>query len=1042
MLKKLAYIILLLLGTVPSKAQEYFFKNITVDNGLSHNLVFCTMQDSYGFVWFGTKDGLNRYDGYNLKIFRNNPQNANSIGNNDIRSLLNKSKNEILVGTKSGLFLYDILQERFTVFNKFSNSLISGLLLDDRSNIWVIANHNLYRINGRDTVKMNFPEGTISSICTTSDGKIWVGTTNGEIGNCNFDTYKFTFHNALGKSVATSKWIEEVYDGGNGNILIGTSSWGLLAFDTTSKISRNILSYDHYNRPLYVRDIVKNNDEYWVASESGIYILDEKFSLKKNIYKDPLIANGLSDNAIYSLLKDNMGNIWMGTYFKGVSMYPKQNFSFNSFYPNFQFDNKYSLNEFKNSIVREFNQDKYGNTWIGTEDNGIYKLNSTQQKITHLKSSTNPQSLSYNNIHGLLGSNDTLWAGTFERGLDLLNVNTGKVFKHYDTSSNPTLASNFIITFCKTKDNNIYLGTGKGLQRFNSKINIFESIPKMPTDFIYALIEDHNGLLYVGTEYNNLLLYNPKNGDVKFVNGLIKSGGKIPELKINSIYEDNNYNIWIATEGAGLYVFNPTNKSLQKYNTENGLPSNFVYKVLQDKFSNMWVSSSLGLVFINTQKNIIRVFTKDNGLSSNQFNYNSGFTDKDGYMSFGSTSGIVHFYPDNLKSESFKIPLYFTSLKILNKEVPLNEHNSPLKTSLLNTKTITLNHTQSTFSIDFAALLYASQNDIHYAYKLNGLDKDWVPLQKERTVYFTQLSPGEYELEVKAISNISKKHLPSSIRLNIIIQPPFWKSTWAYIIYTLSGIALLFFSLRYYYRYQKNLQLKKVEEVKRQKELENNQAKIEFFTNIAHEIKTPLTLIQGPVEDLVSRSDNDKPNYELKLIEKNTKRLLELTNQLLDFRRIENGNVHLNISEIDLTKLITEVYDNFKIAAGVKSLQYNVDTPAQKVTIHSDEDALMKILYNLFSNGIKYCNVYFKIILDTNAQSILVHFENDGELIPPDSFEKIFQPFYRFHQSEIKEGSGIGLSIAQSLTTLLGGSLSASVMNDKNIFTLTLPYKI
>lgn len=1045
--KYFCHILILLLLPLCAVSQEYFFKQINVDAGLSHNLVFCTMQDNYGFMWFGTKDGLNRYDGDKIKIYRNAPDTRFNIGNNDIRALLSKSKDEIWVATSKGLFVLDVLSEKFHEIEKFKNSFVSGLLKDG-SNVWVISNHDLFKLSPNDTSKIDLPGGIISAICKLSNGQTWIGTTNGKIGYYNLKDNSFELTDVFDTNYRDTRWIEKLHEGYNSELLIGTASAGLKSYNLKNKDIQNILLYDNYAKSVYVRDILKkaNTNEIWVATESGIYIYSSENKLKSHITKDLKNSGGLPDNSIYSLAMDSDENVWAGTYFKGVSMFPNQQMLFKKTFDNMHFG---SINDellFKNSIIREICNDKDDNLWIGTEDNGIYKIDKNRKQIVHLTSSALPGALSYHNIHGMLCSGDTLWVGTFERGLDLINIRTGRIIKHFDKKSNKDLASNFIITFCKTKDHTLYVGTGWGLQVYNQKQRSFSTVPGTPTDFIYALFESADGHLYIGTENNGVIIYDPSSKKTTSLNELLKSSARLPYFKINCLFEDEQRNILIGTDGAGLFIYNRQTAQLDHRNTSDGYPSNFIYRIVQDSHNNIWCTTASGLVQLQENYNILKVYTKEQGLPSNQFNYNSGLLDHDGHIYLGSTNGMVYFSPaataDTLKPR--QIPLYFTGLKILGKEVTTFDESSPLKKPLLNSDRLVLSYNQSTFSIDFSALVYSSPNNIVYSYRLAGTDDRWIPLKEGKTIYFTQLPHGNYNLQIRASDLYNENYSEPVKTLNIIILPPFWKSQWAYLSYSLILLVSIYLFTRYYYNYQKKINERKMEEHEHKRQSEINQAKIDFFTNIAHEIKTPLTLIQGPVEDLLERTPKEhNDNYELKLIEKNTNHLLELTNQLLDFRKIESTNIHINSSSINVAELVGEVFDRFKIAAKNKNLHYRliINSEDESLKIFSDKDLFTKIMYNLFSNGIKYSKNSFEVTLYKQSKSdyVTLEFVNDGELIPEDSFSKIFQPFYRFSKNEIKEGTGIGLSFAYSLTKALNGSLSVNVIEHNNIFILNIP---
>src|SRR6218665_25602 len=1049
MIKYISYICLLLLTTLVASAQDHYFKQINVDAGLSHNLVFCTTQDDYGFMWFGTKDGLNRYDGYKIKIFRNIPDNPYSIGSNDIRALLSKSKNELWVATSKGLFVLDVVNEKFHELLPFNNTFVSGLLKDG-TDVWVIANHALYKIGLRDTIKMDLPAGITSAVCKLTTGRIWVGTTNGKIGSYNTNSKSFELTDIFDKQYGDTRWIEKLTEGYNNQLLIGTASAGLKSYNLTSKYINNILLYDNYAKPVYVRDILRKTsvNEIWVATESGIYVFSSDNQLKQHIIKDLKNAGGLPDNAIYSLTIDWYENIWAGTYFKGAGMYPNQNMTFNTTFNNLHFENANDELLFKNSIIREICSDQNGDLWMGTEDNGIYKLEKDRKRIRHFTSSALPGALSYHNIHGMLCSGDTLWVGTFEKGLDLVDIRTGLVIRHFDKKNNKDLASNFVITFCKTKTNRIYIGTGWGLQVYNPQSQSFDNVPGIPNDFIYALLESPDGRLYIGTENNGLLIYNPLSNKTTSLNDTLKSSIRFPNFKINCLFADARDNVFIGTDGSGLFIYSQRTGQLTNYTTANGYPSNFIYKIVQDPYNNTWCTTARGLVLLQNNQ-ITAVYTRENGLPSNQFSYNSGFTDTGGDIFLGSSNGLVYFSPPSRITalQPQDIPLYFTGLRISGQEVTTSDVSSPLKKSLLNSDSLTLAYNQSTFSIDFSALVYTYPNNIVYSYRIAGADDKWTPLKEGRTIYFTQLPQGDYQLQITTINQYDKNYTGPVKTLHLIVLPPFWKSRWAYISYILLLAGGTYLFIRYYYRQQKKLNERKMKELEHKREADINQTKIDFFTNIAHEIKTPLTLIQGPVEDLLEKATREHDNeYELKLIEKNTNHLLELTNQLLDFRKIESATIQTHPSYINVTDLVDEVFDTFKIAAKGRNLDYRLILKTEKntLTIYSDKDLFSKILYNLFSNGIKYSETYFEVVLykQHTSDAITLEFINDGEIIPEDSFSKIFQPFYRFSNRVSREGTGIGLSFAHSLTQTLGGSLTVHVIQAKNIFTLTIPQKI
>ncbi|MRG44702.1 histidine kinase [Chitinophaga sp. SYP-B3965] len=1031
---KFKYLLLLfaaLFTNVYSKAQQYYFRHYQVENGLSHNTVFSVLQDRQGFLWMGTKDGLNRFDGHVWKVFRHIAEDSTSLPGNFVYALHEDNKGQMWVVNNRGLHKYNAATESFTSSRGTFPEQIRNLHTDTRGNIWYISEGKLYMYDHlHDTTLMYSPKADlnyVNNMHVSAGNLVWMSFYNGCLKKFDPATGELNSYDVYWHSPkTTTKAINVIRATTDDRLLIGTASQGIKLMNIHTGEYEDIVTYNPNNVGVYVRDIIHNKDsEYWIATESGIYIYDLATKKITNLRKQYNNPYSLTDNAVYCLRRDQEGGIWAGTYFGGVNYYPKQYTYFQKYFP----DN--SDQTISGNAVREICEDKYGNLWVGTEDNGVSKMELSTGKITHYK----PGKISHTNVHGLLAIENELWVGTWDNGLDVIDIPTGKLINHFDAGPN-TFTNMFVVVIFRTSTGDILVGTGNDLVKYNRASNTFTKVEEVPYSNKRSIAEDKEGNIWVGTSDKGLYYYNPRTGKKGSYNYDEKDSTSLISNSINNVLVDKDQNIWAGTEGEGACRLNRKTQTFTRYTTRDGLPSNYIFRILQDNSGKMWITTSRGLACMDPVTKEIKVFTSINGILNDQFNYSSGYKDKNGKMYIGSVKGMISFNPDEFIKDTFVAPVYITGFNIKNKATTLED-----KKAILFTKKIVLPHDQSSFSIDFAALSFTAPETISYAYKMDGLDKEWTHLETNRIVYFTDLKPGKYRFTVTTTDNNNKlgEH-PAT--LEIEVQPPFWATSWAYLLY-----ALLFISGCYYfinrYHHRQNLKHKrKLEELQHKKEKELYQAKVDFLTNVAHEINTPLTLIKGPLEQVIENPEEIIANRNhLQIMERNTNRLVQLTNQLLDFRQTESTGFRLHFSRMNITELLQDTYENFKIPAAQKKLVYQLTVPDQPVFAYADEEGLNKIFSNLFSNAIKYADKLVKIQLkDTEKGMITLEVSNDGNLIPDEMKEKIFAPFVRLENNEKQKGTGIGLSICRSLTTLHKGELYVAERNNGlNTFVLAIP---
>jgi len=1031
----------LLLGCVTrALPQPYYFRHYQVEQGLSNNAVICSIQDRRGFMWFGTKDGLNRYDGYTFKVFRYKPDDSNSIGSNFIHALCEDPSGNMWVGTENGLYGYDTSTERFRLVAPAPAGQIRAVQADRAGHLWFVSGFSLFKYtpsSGRLQYYDIAHYFESSSICLASDGQVWIATTNGFLERYDPGSDSFTAFDVFGHSHKSgSRWIEKIYPTSDGQILVGTSNQGAKSFRIATGDYSDILTYNSDGTEIFVRAFLQVRDgEYWIATESGIFIYNgtSVVNLHK-MYNDPY---SISDNAVYTFCRDQEGGVWVGTYFGGINYYPRQYTPFKKYFP------RTGENSLGGNVVREIHEDQYHNLWIGTEDAGLNKLNTATQTFTHYQPDGTATGLTYANIHGLLPRGNELWVGTFEHGLDVLDVRTGKVIRRYNAASGrSSLKSNFIYCIYQPPGGQLMLGTTIGAYKYDPVRDDFDSLPYLPLHCWYSsLLQDRSGTVWAATYGSGLYSYNGKTANYRYNR---TDSTSLCSDRVNSIFEDSRGWLWFATEG-GLCRFNKG--KFIRYTTADGLPSNFILCLLEDRRGRLWISTSRGLVCFDPGVRGVKVFTQASGLLSDQFNFNSAYEDSAGTMYFGSARGFISFNPERFTTNRLASQVYITGFQVHNKELPIAAEGSPLQRSITCTGSITLPYNQSSFSIDFALLSYTAPEISEYAYRMEGLDRGWTELKANRKVYFTELAPGTYRFKVKA-SNSGGVWDQRETGLTIEILPPWWRSWWAWLLYALVVAAIVRYIIYSYHVRTEEKNRRRMEMLEAAREKEIFKSKIEFFINVAHEIKTPLTLIKAPLEKVMRVAGGQEAIRDsLSIMHRNTNRLLDLTSQLLDFRQAELQGYSLNFVKANITGLVGEMCQGFIPLAEQKNTTFSVALPSGPLYAYVDRDAFSKILSNLLSNAVKYAHSRVEVSLVSQDATFTIAISNDGYIIPPEMKEKIFEPFFRLKETEKQKGAGIGLALSRSLAAMHKGSLVLQSPGSgegrdgggRNTFTLTIP---
>ncbi len=1031
------------------QAENYYFRNLSISDGLPQTTVNTILQDSKGFMWFGTKWGLCRYDGMSIRNFHRERDKPYSIGNNIIKCLYEDAQKHIWVGTDDGLYVYYPEQETF-----FSISHVIGKDIsiehtvttigdDGRGRIWfAVETEGLYCYDQTEgKLICHKPDGfttNVQSFVADKSGRMWIGLYGGGLYYSDDDMK--TIHPYVSPIDGTETFrgdvIMKIVNGPYNRLYISSIHNGIQSLNLTTGNRTSLLSRDESGEAVFGRELmVRSNEELWIGAESGIYI----YNLRNGKYKhlnqmDRNDPYALSDNAVYALYEDSEGGIWVGTYFGGVNFLPKSYTHFEKYYP------VGSDAELHGKRIREFCRDDAGMIWIGTEDGGLNKFNPDTKVFSFFTPSSG-----FTNIQSLCMVDGYLWVGTFSKGLKIIEPATGRIVRTFEQDdSSDALIDNSIFAICQTTTGDVFIGTMFGLMKYKSSTATFEHVNELAGKFVYDIREDSNGNIWLATYVNGAYCYKINERAWKNYVNNESDPQSLPSNKVLSVYEDSDRNIWLTTEGGGCCRYEPASDSFTNYNTSNGLPTDVVYQIIDDNKGHLWLTSNSGLIRFDSDSGETNVYTTSDGLLCNQFNYRSALRDLKGDIYLGSLEGFVVFNPETFDEQPVQTPLAIFDFMLFNKEVYPFDKNSPLEKSITYSDSITLSANQNSFSFRIGALDFQQSGIKKLLYRLDGFDADWIELGESPIVTYSNLSHGKYRFRMKMLTN-DEDNEASEYLLYVRIKPPFYLTVWAYLVYIIVLLAVVVMIFRYFKRRSERIRSTQLEKFEREKETEIYKAKIDFFTNVAHEIRTPLTLIKGPLESILRRNDIDAETHDdLNIMSRNTDRLLSLTNQLLDFRRVESQGYSLNFCRCDVSEIVRETYTRFRTAARDKCLDFTLEISEERILAHVNREAFIKILSNLFNNGIKYADTYLhiRLELDHDKKEFKLITENDGAVIPLDVREKIFRPFVRLDESatgQVTTGTGIGLALSRSLAELHSGSLRMGVSMECNIFQLSLP---
>lgn len=1094
--KKIFLIIFLTIDLVLNSAiaQEISFNQITAENGLSNNKVNCILEDRSGLLWFGTDDGLNRFDGYEIKIYRNRRDDEKSISSNGIWTIFEDEDGFLWIGTKAGeLNRYNPQLDKFEYWKVESDNTnensITSIYVDKKKNIWVGTYKNgLYKFDLKQKKFFNWrynpqdqnsiSNNYITSITEDNDGNLWISTYNGL--------------NKFSPLISTTTFVRVYYDNADKKSISNNLIWNLIP----SKINKHLFwictanglsYYDHrknefgrkeYNEDLklqfgasissIIEEETGTSKIYWLGTYAGLLRLDISNNKTQRFLNDKTNPRSLTSNQINKMIRDRSGVFWIATE-NGVSYFSPKEIRFNNF---ISYSNRFK--ELTNNNITAFVETQSKELLIGSSE-GLF-LFDHNNKIS-----------SFNDINTWAlcrGRQNKIWIGTYGQGLKQFDLRN-KTIKPIEIKSDLILPSfyRYIKTIAEDKDGNIWIGFwGSGLVRYNPEkdefktwINVNNDSSSLSYNDVWSIIEDKFGNIWIGTNGGGLNLFYKQLGqdgktEEKFIRLSSSSSPRVNNtLSSNTIYtmvESKNpkYNnssnstiLWIGTSNGlnKLIIDNSElvtdigklNVSVKVYTTEDGLPDNSVKSIVEDKDGNLWIGTANGLSKFNPAEGSFINYSNADGLNGTDFNSSAVITTSDGMILLGSNKGLNIFYPSEITQSKYQPPVLITDFQLFNQSVHAGVDGSPLSKNIIFTDKILLAHDQNIFSFQFTALDYNSPNSIKYAYKMEGFDKDWIFSDTRRYAAYTNLSPGEYIFKVKA-TNSDGVWNENYSSVKVIIHQPWWKTGWAYILY-LTIIVLGLFAIRRFElnrtKLRNELKMRQFE-AQKMKEIEN--VKSRFFANLSHEFRTPLMLIKGPIEQLKNGKVNGNTSEYYELIHRNTEKLHNLIDQLLELTQLEAEAIPVKASKENLVTILKGIFYSFKSIAEQKNIALDFSSNDSSICAWVDRDKLEKVISNLLSNAIKFTPEGGLISLDilkndsAGNNFTKIKISDTGIGIPEEKLNQIFDRFYQVDNSSGRNygGSGIGLSLVKELVDLHKWNIEVQSNPGKGTsFILTIP---
>lgn len=1015
--KKICLLPIFLLTALLVFADRFPVRSLGIEAGLSNNAVTCIYQDHRGFMWFGTYDGLNRYNGYSFDVFRNRIGDSTSLLSNSVYSIDGDRLHHIWVGGQKGACVFDPARD---VFESLSYTGADGRSVPVRDNVHVVkaiaggmligTNHSglLFFETGSRSGKQIKPKGyesgkvnyDVTAIEPAPNGTTWIFIQQAGLFVFNNQTKELRLVNS---EIRQANCFRRT---ANGALWIGNEK-GLYLYHQNG----NYYTSGYLSTPCKVVNIAEDKKgDLWLASDGGGLLVLERSTGHAKPFAGRDGRSPINSNAIYSIYEDKEGRKWIGTLRGGVNIIEPNAEHFTQVLYGRPGDTDPTEN-----FILSFGEDKTGNLWIGTDGAGLRYWNRKTNAFTEYRRQAGAEgSLSSNFITNILCDGDQTWISTWFGGVNRYNTLTKK-FQHYKLFNNRTgAAEDNVWLLYRDKLQTLWASaTNDGsLYYYDSQKDQFLLFDAAIQN-LQSMSEDSNGDLW-GGNYSELIRIDRQNKQ----HHIYPLG-----YTIRSIHEDINHNFWIGTQEGGLLLFDRKTGKYEQFTTNEGLPNNTVLRILEDKKGQLWLSTYNGLSRLNVRTRTFCNFSRLDGLQNNQFSFNAAAVLQNGEFAFGGIHGFNLFYPDSIHDTPLSPGIFLTGLTIDSK--PAEQSSSYItQRENENIRAIKLPFDRAVLSLDFLALAFSGADKISYAYLLEGWDKNWNYVNNIRTANYSRLQEGDYGFYVKIKKPDGKWGEPVQL-LHITVMPPWYRTWWAYSLYILCAVLAIYTYIRYTKR-QERLRFEiKLAHLENEKDRELTEKKLSFFTNVSHEFRTPVSLIINPLREMIKGRESEKDKQELNIVYRNARRLLSLVDQLLLFRKADSGADALKISKLNITEICYEVFQCFVQQARAKNIVYEFNAPAEAIELYADYEKLEIVLFNLLSNAFKYTPDGGKIEcrLEESNNKISIHIADTGCGIADGDMHRVFEKFRQASVRGPKTGFGIGLYLSKAFVESHKGTI-------------------
>lgn len=1041
-------------------------------DGLYNSRVYTITQDQKGFMWFGTEDGLHKYDGYKFTVYRYDPFDSTSITNNVITCLKVDHKGNLWVGTQRGLNRYEVSQDKFIRYlhnSKDSTSLIENhiqtIYEDHQQRLWINTFTGIHLLSNLKTgnfqrIYLNEKDAPIfKAMVEDANGRFWIGSEKGlwyfEAGDDKISQYQFS---SPDYRFFANLNIKDLLVDHQNRLWISTFRKGLFVLDPRRNIPVQFIPDP--NHPKSIQDsrlkrlFLDHGNYLWLGSEQGGVFklnltdlnIDKPELISFEQYQNTDYKYSLSYRTVEVIYEDFDGNLWLGTDSGGINFVDMRGdkFSKYEYIP-------YSNSGLSHSKAWGLCEDLEGNIWIGTDGGGLDKLNPNTGIISHYQYDKNdPYSIGDSAIlTAMCDHKGGLWFGTYAGGLSYYDAPNDRFIRYTAQPEKPnSLKKNSIYALLEDHQYQIWIGS------LNDGLYLFDRVTQHFTNFntensglvdnnVRTFYEDHQHMLWVGTE-GGLSKFDPLKNTFTTV-GQAPGKPQLSHQTIRAMIGDADPKIlWIGTGGGGLNKLNTLTGDIRVYTETDGLANDNIRAILKDKYGNLWISTNNGISRFDPQTEKFQNYTSEDGIQEGEFLIGSGLLTQNGLMYFGGIGGLNVFHPDSIKTDSVVPRTVFTDFRLFNQKVPIGEKDSPLQKHISETESIILTYQQAVFTLEFVAMSYANPDFVEYAFMMEGIDTSWNYVGKQRTATYTTLKDGEYIFKVKAANHDGVwSQEPSSIHIKVL--PPWWKSNGAYAIYFLLGILAVYLWRAYTLGRIRLKNRLKLERLEKEKSEELHQVKQRFFINISHEFRTPITLMLGSIERILNGTNGDfRFHKQLQIAHRNARRLLDLVNQLMDFQMQEAGQLHLKVREQDLLPFIKKIMMDFRPLAEQKNIAFEFKCEYERFVLWYDSTKLEKIFINLIANAFKYTprEGFITIQLEISNEGkkeLEIIIRNSGKGISKEHLPHIFERFYQVDAHDYAS-SGIGLALTKELIQLHHGRITVnSIENEQTSFQIYLP---